>query len=69
MIIAAKKEGRDIPITEMSNENLSNKLFFQIAQNIPIITPVNIAKPIDTVARINVFGNVSERISLTFFLD
>ena len=65
--MAAKNEGSDIPITEMRSENLSNRLFLKSAQKIPIKTPINIAKPIDTVARINVFGNVSVKISLTFF--
>ena len=68
MIMAAKKEGRDIPNTAITSESLSNNESFFTAQITPITTPIISANVIAVNASIAVFGNASASISVTFRL-
>ena len=69
MRIAIKKEGFDMPRTEIKIEELSKKEFLYNAEKTPTTNPINKAKAIETVASNTVPGNASAIISDTFLRD
>ena len=64
--MAIKKEGLDIPKTEIKIAELSKNEFLYKAENTPTIKPINNAKAIETVASKTVPGKASVIISDTF---
>ena len=67
--IAIKKEGFDIPRTEIRIEELSKKEFLYKAEKTPTTSPINKARAIETDASKTVPGNASAIISDTFLRD